>query len=190
MAPATPVLQIIIGSTRPGRKGPAVARWFDGVARAHGDFEVELIDLAEVALPFFDEPGHPMLGVYQHEHTKRWSASVERADAVVWVMPEYNHSFAATVKNALDFLHHEWANKPVGFVSYGGVAAGIRAQQSLKPTLSALKMVVVNESVSIPNFGAHIVGDDFVAPEGLDGAANALLDSLHGWAATLAHRRA
>jgi len=185
-----PLLQIIIGSTRPGRLGPSLADWFAGVARDQGDFEVEVVDLKEIALPLFDEPGHPMRGAYEHDHTKRWSATVTRADAIVIVLPEYNHSFSAAVKNAIDFLHHEWAYKPIGFVSYGGVAAGTRAVQALKPTLTALKMVPVPESVNVPSFASHIDDDGvFNGPEGLVGAANAMLGALRTWTETLAPRR-
>ncbi|HZZ96267.1 MAG TPA: NAD(P)H-dependent oxidoreductase, partial [Jatrophihabitantaceae bacterium] len=112
-----PRLLIVTASTRPGRIGPAISRWFEQVAREHGGFEVEVADLAELNLPFLDEANHPRLGRYDHEHTKRWSAIVDRADAVVFVMPEYNYSFSAPLKNAFDFLHREWRYKPVGFVS-------------------------------------------------------------------------
>ena len=185
-----PVLQVIIGSTRPGRVGPSIAKWFAQVAEAQGDFAVELVDLKDVNLPLFDEPGHPMLGVYEHEHTKKWSTTVARADAFVFVIPEYNHSFNAAVKNAIDFLHHEWANKPVGFVTYGGVSAGVRGMQALKPTLAALKMVAVPEAVCIPNFGQYLNDNgEFEGPEGLAGAANGMLSAMHGWIAPLALRR-
>ena len=103
-----PILQIVIGSTRPGRVGLPVAEWFDEAAVSHGGFDVEVVDLADVGLPFFDEPRHPRSGQYDHEHTKRWSAIVDRADAFVFVVPEYNHGFNAEIKNALDFLHREW----------------------------------------------------------------------------------
>ncbi len=127
-----PHLQIVIASTRPGRVGDRFGRWFADEARTHGGFEVEVVDLAEVALPFFDEPHHPKLQRYQHEHTKAWSATVTRADAVVFVAPEYNHGYNAVLKNAIDFLHHEWGDKPAGFVSYGGVASGTRMVQALE----------------------------------------------------------
>src|SRR5690349_114928 len=122
-----PHLQIVVASTREQRKGPQVAAWFEGEARAHGGFEIELVDLAAVALPLFDEPRHPRLRQYEHEHTRRWSASVERADAFVFVTPEYNYGAPPSLLNALDYLIQEWAYKPVGFVSYGGVSAGTRS---------------------------------------------------------------
>ena len=145
-----PTLQIIIGSTRPGRVGPAVAAWFRDRAVADGRFDAELIDLAEVGLPLLDEPAHPRLQQYTHQHTKDWSATISRGDAYVFVTPEYNYGFTAATKNALDYLHHEWQHKPVGFVSYGGVAAGTRAVQMLKQVVTTLRMVPVFDSVNIP----------------------------------------
>ena len=106
-----PVLQVIIASTRPGRVGLPVATWFAQRAREHGGFTVEVVDLAEVDLPFFDEPKHPRLGQYEHQHTKDWSATVARGDAFVFVMPEYNYGFNAAIKNAIDYLHVEWQHK-------------------------------------------------------------------------------
>ena len=152
------VLQVVIASTRPGRIGPAFARWFVERAEQHGEFEIEVIDLAEVALPFMDEPHHPRLGRYQHQHTKDWSATVSRADAFVFVTPEYNYGYNAVLKNALDYLHTEWADKALGFVSYGGVAAGTRSVQQLKQVVMALRMVPVVEAVNVP-FAAQFLDD-------------------------------
>lgn len=181
-----PTLQIVIASTRPGRVGLPVATWFAERARQHGAFEVEVVDLAEVNLPFFDEPHHPRLRRYVHQHTKDWSATIDRADAFVFVTPEYNYGFNAVLKNAIDFLHHEWRDKPVGFVSYGGVAAGTRAVQMLKQVLTTLKMLPVFESVNIP-FVAQFVGDDgeFAPNDLLVAAADAMLTELDRYAAAL-----
>ncbi|HLU55942.1 MAG TPA: NAD(P)H-dependent oxidoreductase [Pseudonocardia sp.] len=180
--PDKPVLHVIAGSTRPGRAGIAVARWVAEYAEKHDAFAVELIDLAEVALPLFDEPHHPRLRRYTHEHTKRWSATVERADAFVFVVPEYNHSFNAATKNALDYLVHEWAHKPVGLVSYGGVAGGTRAVQALKPILSQLKMTPLPESVIIPFIASFLEGDGenrrFTPNAEIEDGATAMLDAL------------
>jgi NAD(P)H-dependent FMN reductase len=148
--PPSPRLLVVIGSTRPGRIGRPIGLWFAERARAHDAFEVEVVDLAELALPFLDEPTLPRLRRYAHAHTKAWSATVERSDAIVFVTPEYNHGYPAPLKNAIDFLFHEWARKPVGFVSYGGVAAGSRAVKMLQSVAAALRMVPVLETVSIP----------------------------------------
>lgn len=90
-----PLLQIVVASTRPGRVGLPVAQWFQKVADKHAGFAVELVDLAAVDLPLMNEPNHPRLRQYVHEHTRRWSAQVDRADAFVFVMPEYNHGYTA-----------------------------------------------------------------------------------------------
>lgn len=178
MSAATPTLLVIVASTRPGRVGIAVGEWFRAHAEAHGGFDVRVVDLAELALPFFDEPRHPRTGRYEHEHTRRWSAIVDAADAVAVVTPEYNHSYNAVLKNALDFLHHEWADKPVGLVSYGGVAAGTRAVQALKPVFAALRMPVAVEAVNIP-FVANFVHDGTLEPTPvLEQSATAVLDEL------------
>jgi NAD(P)H-dependent FMN reductase len=174
-----PTLQIIIASTRPGRVGLPVARWFEALAIAHGGFEVEVLDLAEPVLPFMDEPHHPRLRKYTQQHTRDWSARVERADAFVFVMPEYNYGFNAPLKNALDYLNQEWQHKPVGFVSYGGVSAGTRAVQMIKQVVTTLKMQPLPEAVSIP-FVTQFVGDDgeIEANDVMRNSAKAMLDEL------------
>ncbi|MEV4284754.1 NAD(P)H-dependent oxidoreductase [Nonomuraea bangladeshensis] len=174
-----PVLQVIVASTRPGRAGRAVADWFTERAAASGLFEVELVDLAEVNLPFLDEPHHPRLRQYVNAHTKEWSATVERGDAYVFVTPEYNHSFNAVLKNALDYLHHEWQYKPAGFVSYGGVSGGTRAVAALRSVISLLKMVPVPEAVHIPFLPRFLAEDGTFRPaEETVAAADAMLAEL------------
>jgi NAD(P)H-dependent FMN reductase len=174
---AKPKLLIVIASTRPGRVGLPVGRWFEAHARAHGAFEVEVADLAEIALPFMDEPNHPRLRQYTHKHTKDWSATVDAADAFALVMPEYNFGFTAPLKNAIDYLHMEWVYKPVGLVSYGGISAGTRAAQMIKQVLSTLKMYPLPEAVSIP-FVAKFIDDEGVLQpnEVMEQAATAMLD--------------
>jgi NAD(P)H-dependent FMN reductase len=178
VAAGRPKLHIILASTRPGRVGLPVAIWFREQALAHGGFEVEWVDLAEWNLPFMDEPLHPRLRQYAHEHTRRWSAQIESADAFVFVMPEYNHGFTAPLKNAIDYLHHEWAYKPVGLVSYGGLSAGTRAVQLLKPVLSDLKMAPTFEGVNIAFVGQHIEDGTFAPPEGMARSAHEMLAEL------------
>jgi NAD(P)H-dependent FMN reductase len=174
-----PTLQIIIASTRPGRVGLPIGQWVRDRAVEHGAFDVELIDLAEVNLPFLDEPKHPRLGQYLHQHSKDWSAKIAAGDAFVFVMPEYNHSFNAPLKNAIDFLFAEWQHKPVGFVSYGGVAAGARSVQAIKLVLAALKMTPAVESVPIPFFGQHIDTDGkFNGTDVLNNAAVGMFNEL------------
>lgn len=175
-----PKLGIIVASTRPGRVGLPVARWIEAEARTHSGFdEIDLIDLAEVGLPFMDEPEHPRLGRYTHRHTRDWSARIAAVDAFVFVMPEYNHGFTAPLKNALDYLHREWLYKPVGLVNYGGIAGGTRAAQMIKQVLTALKMTPLVESVTIPFAGRHLDDDSaFVPDETLSSSAKTMLDEL------------
>ena len=174
-----PTLMIIVGSTRPGRVGLPVARWFEQRARAHGAFDIEFVDLAELNLPLLDEPNHPRFRQYTNSHTLRWSELVDGADAFVIVTSEYNHGYPAPLKNAIDFLNQEWRYKPVGFVSYGGVAAGTRAMQQLKTVVAALKMLAVPEAVNIP-FVAQFIGDEgeLHANEVMEQAADMMLDEL------------
>jgi NAD(P)H-dependent FMN reductase len=174
-----PKLLIIIASTRPGRIGLPVAQWFQEHAAAHAGFDVAVADLAELNLPFMDEPSHPRLQNYTQQHTKDWSGIVAVSDAFVFVMPEYNHGFNAPLKNAIDFLHNEWRYKPVGLVSYGGVAAGTRAAQMIKLVMPTLKLSPVSEAVSIP-FVRQLVDDDGrIQPnEVMTQSATAMLDEL------------
>jgi NAD(P)H-dependent FMN reductase len=181
-----PTLQIVIASTRPGRVGLPIAQWFSQRAVAHGAFDVEVVDLAERKLPFMDEPNHPRLRRYPHQHTKEWGATVDAADAFVFVMPEYNYGFNAPLKNAIDYLHYEWQYKPVGFVGYGGVAAGTRAVQMIKQVVTALKMVPLTEAVLIPFVSQFIDEDGQVqANEVVETAATVMLDELQRWVAAL-----
>nr|AGS49312.1 putative reductase [uncultured bacterium esnapd2] len=173
-------LQIIIASVRPGRIGWPVGQWFAAEARAHGGFEqVEVVDLAEVNLPMMDEPHHPRLRNYLHQHTKDWSATVDSADAYVFVMPEYNYGFTAPLKNAIDYLNHEWAYKPVGLVSYGGVSGGTRAAQMIKQIVTTLKMFPLTEAVSIPFVHSLLDEDEQIqANDVMVTSAKAMLDEL------------
>lgn len=179
-----PLLHVIIGSTRPGRIGLPVGTWFADAARSADIFDVEVVevvDLAEVGLPLLDEPHHPRLRQYVHDHTKAWSSTIDRADAYVFVIPEYNYGFNAATKNAIDFLHQEWKHKPFGCVSYGGLAAGTRAVQMLKQVLTTLDMVAVFEAVNIAFVQQQIRDGIFVpTPDNLT-AAEALLAALERW---------
>ena len=181
-----PKLEIIIASTRPGRVGLPVGLWFADWAREHSRFEVEVVDLAKLNLPFMDEPKHPRLRQYVHQHTKDWSAKVESADAFVFVTPEYNHSMNAPLKNALDYLSQEWQSKPVGFVSYGGVSGGTRAVQVIKPVVAALKMMAIPEAVNIPFVNQFINEEKQFEPNEItEKAATTMLNELYRWALAL-----
>jgi NAD(P)H-dependent FMN reductase len=182
-------LQTIITSTRPGRNGPAIAQWFHDSAKAHGNFDAELVDLATFKLPLYDEPHHPMRRQYEQEHTKTWSASVNAADALVFVIPEYNFSPPPSFVNAIDYLFWEWQYKPVAFVSYGGVSGGLRAAQAARPHLTALKMMPIPEGVALPNFFAQLKDGKFEGNELNAQGVAATLNELHKWSEALAPLR-
>ncbi|HEX2735791.1 MAG TPA: NAD(P)H-dependent oxidoreductase [Polyangiaceae bacterium] len=177
-----PKLSIIHASTREGRLGFAVAQWFKGFAERMRLFDVDLIDLRTQNLPLFDEPKHPRLRQYKAEHTRRWSALIDSADAFVFVTPEYNHSSPPALVNALDYLFHEWAYKPAGFVSYGGVSGGTRSVQNTKLTLCALRIVPIPEAVVIPFFEKSLSPDGTYAPSlEIETAGQAMLAELLRW---------
>jgi NAD(P)H-dependent FMN reductase len=182
-----PLLQVVLVSTRPGRVGAPVAEWFRDHAVRQNIFDVELVDLAAVNLPLFDEPIHPRLRQYAHEHTRTWSARVARADAFVFVTPEYNHGAPPSLVNAIDYLVHEWAYKPAGFVSYGGAAGGARSVQMTKLMLVALKVVPLPETVLIPFFTTMIdkASGRFAPSDALTAAADTMLTELRRWADAL-----
>lgn len=179
-------LQIILCSTRPGRVGATVAHWAHDVAVEHGKFDVRLVDLADVALPIYDEPRHPALGQYEHEHTKRWSDCVAGADAFVLVIPEYNGGTTPALVNALNYVYKEWNYKPAAFVSYGGISGGIRAVQFTRQMMGILKLVPILESVIIPMVAQHLDQDKRFKPTDIHlSSAKAMLDELLRWAEAL-----
>ena len=183
-------LKIILASTRPGRKGPAVATWMYEIATRRKEFKTELVDLAVINLPFLDEPNLPRFHEYTKEHTKNWSRLIDSADAFIFVTAEYNYGYPATLKNALDFLFHEWTYKPVAFVSYGGIAGGTRSVQQLKQVVTTLKMLPVTEAVHIPFISKFINKEGvFHAEEGFMKSADIMLDELLKWTESLRRMR-
>jgi len=176
-----PNLHVVIGSTRPGRLGLPIGQWAAEAAAKHGAFDVRLVDLAEVDLPLLDEPDHPRMARYTREHTRRWSATADEADAFVFVTPEYNYGPPPSLVNAISYLHNEWLYKPVGFVSYGGVAAGLRAVQALKQIVTTVKMMPVPEGVSIPFVFQHVTNGQFSPTPIAEASATAMLDELRRW---------
>ncbi len=179
-------LNVITVSTRPGRVGPSVAKWFSDFAAAHGKFDVRPVDLAEFALPVYDEPNHPVMQKYQHEHTKKWAASVAEADAYVFVTPEYNFNPPPAFYNALNYVFKEWNYKPAGFVSYGGASGGLRATQMAKQLVTTLKMMPMYEGVMVPMV-AQLLDENkaFKSNELIDKSATAMLDELLKWATAM-----
>lgn len=182
-----PVVNVVVGSTRPGRVGSAVGEWIAEQGRSHGGMDVELTELADLDLPLFDEPQHPRLGQYEHEHTRRWSEIVSRSDAFVFVIPEYNHGLNAATKNAIDFLNREWAYKPAGICSYGGVSAGTRSSEQLISALVTLKVVPLAEAVNTPFVRQFVDDAGRIEPnEIMQKAAEAMYRELLRWVDALA----
>lgn len=179
-------LKIISSTTRPGRMGPIVARWITEVAEQHGSFNVEMLDLGEVNLPLMDESGHPRLGKYENYHTKQWSEKIEDADVFIFVTAEYNHTYPASLHNALQYLSREWEYKAAGIVSYGGVSAGTRAYKELKTDLLPFKVVPILEAVNIPFFTEFINKDNqFIPNDVMLKSAKTMLDELTRWSGGL-----
>ncbi|MBN9193366.1 NAD(P)H-dependent oxidoreductase [Microbacterium sp.] len=183
-------LMIIVGSVREGRVGLPIAEWVRDSAQKTGAFDIDFVDLRELALPFMDEPNHPRLQQYTKPHTLAWSKRVAAADAFIFVTPEYNYSYSPALKNALDYLSHEWWRKPVGFVSYGGVSSGTRGVVGLLATTTALGLVRVGANVEL-TFGGKQVVDGVFHPEEKETAILAHeLEELATLAAALAPVRA
>jgi len=182
-------LKIIIGSTRPSRRGHLVADWFFNIAKNHPEFDIEILDLKEINLPLMDEPNHPKLGEYIHNHTKGWSKTISGADAFVFITPEYNYSFPASIKNALDYLFNEWYGKPAAFVSYGGISGGVRAVQGLKQPITTLGMMPLREAVSIPFYTQYIEDNIFKGDGAMAQSAAIMLNKLKEWTEALRSMR-
>lgn len=178
-------LHTIVASTRPGRVGSAVGRWFHTHAEASDAFDAHLVELARFALPVYDEPKHPSKQDYAHAHTRSWAESVAAADAFVFVTPEYNFNPTPALVNALTYLYLEWNYKPAAFVSYGGVSGGLRAVQSAKLLLSTLKVVPIVESVTIPFVSKSLEDGAFKPNELQTESAGALLKELARWTEAL-----
>ncbi|MEU4720129.1 NAD(P)H-dependent oxidoreductase [Nonomuraea dietziae] len=180
---------VIIGSTRPGRNGEAVARWVHDLAVRRGDAEFEIVDLKEVGLPHLDEAMPPAMGVYEHPHTRAWAETIASFDAYVFVTPEYNHSISGALKNAIDFLYAEWNDKAAAFVSYGS-AGGVRAVEHLRLIMGELGVADVRAQVSL-SLAADFENFSVLRPAaGREAAVTAMLDQLVAWAGAMKALRA
>ena len=176
---------IILGSTRPGRRGEQVAHWVLEQASQRDDATYELIDLADFALPHLDEAVPPSAGHYAGEHTRAWAAAIDSYDGFVMVTPEYNHSTSGVLKNALDYVYGEWNNKAVGFVSYGAAAAGARAVEHLRLIVGELQMADVRQQVGVSlltDFEGYTTMKPIPHHEAPLGV---MLDQLTAWATAL-----
>jgi NAD(P)H-dependent FMN reductase len=175
---------IIIGSTRPGRLGEAVARWIYELAQKRSDAEFELVDIKDFNLPLLDEPVPPSRGQYKHEHTKAWSAKIETFDAFIFVTPEYNHGTSGALKNAIDFLYREWNNKAAGFVGYGS-AGGTRAVEQLRLVMGELQVADVRAQVMLSLLNDFENFSTFKPAAHHTRSVNALFEQVIKWGSAL-----
>ena len=177
-------IAIIVGSTRPNRVGVTVAEWVTGLAGKRADAEFELVDVARLHLPLLDEELPPALGQYARQHTREWAAKVASFDAFVFVTPEYNHSVPAALKNALDFVYAEWADKAAGFVSYG-VAGGIRAVEHLRLIMAELQVATVRAQLTLNSYTDFENFYDFKPTGQHVQTLNTVLDQVVSWGTAL-----
>lgn len=184
-------IQVIVGTTRPNRFSITAAEWFYQLAQQNAPegVEFELVDLKEVNLPLFDEPQSPAMGDYTNQHTKDWSAIIGPADGYIFVTGEYNHGVPAALKNAIDFLNHEWLYKPVAFVSYGAGEGGSRSVEQLRQIVGQLRMYDLPEFVSIPRYWEQLTDQGFQATETQTESAKAVIASIAFWAKHMAAAR-
>jgi NAD(P)H-dependent FMN reductase len=175
---------IIIGSTRPGRNGEAVAKWVHEIAQKRSDAQYDLVDIKTFDLPLLDEPIPPSQGKYSQPHTKAWAAKIASYDAFVFVTPEYNHGTSGALKNAIDFLFAEWNNKVAGFVSYGS-AGGVRAVEHLRLVMAEVMVATVRAQVILSLFTDFENFSVFKPGARQEASVTAMLDQVVSWGGAL-----
>lgn len=176
-----PHIQVIVGTTRPNRVGRTIADWFMDQVKDRDDMTFELVDLAEVDLPLYNEPRSAKQDNYEFDYTKKWAEKIKQADGYVWITGEYNHAVPASLKNAIDYLYHEWKHKPVAFVGYGGLGAA-RAVEQLISIANELDMVSVGRRVHIVDVWFAVGEDGKLKEEYIKDDPKVLLDELSWWA--------
>jgi NAD(P)H-dependent FMN reductase len=181
-------LAVITGSVREGRFGPVVTDWFLEQAAAHGRFTVRRVELADIPLTFALPPVPPALepDMARPAGMEDLTRPLDEADAVVVVTPDYNRSFPASLKAAIDWHYTQWQAKPIGFVGYSGASGGLLAIEQLRQVFNELHAHTVRDYVSFPRY-FELFGPDgkLKEPEGPAGAATVLLDQLHWWGSVL-----
>jgi len=177
-------IAIILGSTRPGRNGEAVAKWVHEIAKKRTDAGFELVDIKDFNLPLLDEPMPPMMGQYSKPHTKAWAAKIGSFDGFVFVTPEYNHGISGALKNAIDFLFREWNDKAAGFVSYGG-AGGARAVEQLRLVLAEVRIATVRNQVLLSMFTDFENFNVFKPAPHHEKSVNEMFDQVLAWGGAL-----
>jgi NAD(P)H-dependent FMN reductase len=175
---------MVIGSTRPGRKGEAVAKWAYDIARRRSDAEFELLDIADFNLPLLDEPLPAASGQYSQPHTRAWSAKVASFDGYVFVTPEYNHGASGALRNAIDFLYREWGDKVAGFIGYG-YTMGARAIEHLRLVMAAVQVATVRPQVGLSLFADFENLNVFKPAAMQEENVNAMLDHVIAWGGAL-----
>lgn len=180
--------QGILGSTRQGRFGETVARWFTDLANKREDMTFELLDLRDWPLPFFDHPKAPTSGEIAPE-ARTWSEKIKMADGYVLISPEYNRGYPAVLKNALDHLWYEWNDKPVGLVGYGGAVGGGRALQQLRQVAMELEMVPVRSEVTLVFARKQFDEQGRIKDDSQIKSANQMLDQVVRYAEALKELR-
>jgi NAD(P)H-dependent FMN reductase len=177
-------IAIVIGSTRPGRKADGVAKWAYEIARRRGDAEFELLDLADFRLPLLDEPLPATSGEYSQLHARAWSDKIAAFDGYVFVTPEYNHGAPGALKNAIDFLYHEWGDKAAGFIGYG-YTLGARAIEQLRLVMAAVQVATVRPQVGLSMF-TDFENANVFKPAAMQATnVNTLLDHVMAWGGAL-----
>jgi len=177
-------IAVIMGSTRPGRNCEAVSKWAYGIARQRQDAEFELVDIAKFELPLLDEPVPASSGQYRHAHTRAWSAKIAGFDGYVFVTPEYNHGMSGALKNAIDFLYQEWANKAAGFIGYGSTL-GARAVEHLRLVMAALHVATVTPQVGLSVFTDFENFSVFKPAAAQEQSVARMLDQVIAWSGAL-----
>ncbi len=175
---------IIAGSTRPGRKAAAVAKWAHDILKSRKDAEFEIVDIEDYKLPLLDEPVPPSRRQYSKAHTKAWSEKIDSLDAYIFVTPEYNHATSGALKNAIDFLFYEWNNKAAGFVSYGG-SGGVRAVENLRLVMGEIKVADVRAQVALSLYTDFENFTTFKPHEKHDKSVHAMADEVIAWGGAL-----
>jgi NAD(P)H-dependent FMN reductase len=184
---AKPRIAIIMGTTRATRFADKPAKWIHDVAAARGDMDVELLDLRDYPMPFFDEVASNLWAPSKNEVAKRWQKKVAEFDGYIFVTAEYNRGVPAVLKNALDYAYPEWNRKPAAYVGYGSVGAA--------RSIESLRLICVELQMAPTRTGVHIQGADFMAvwQQGkdikeltyLEQNAKTMLDELLWWANAL-----
>lgn len=187
-----PRIAIIMSTTRAARFADKPTKWIYDLAVARGDMDVEIVDLRDYPMPFFDEPASNAYVPSANEVAQRWQEKVAGFDGYIFVTAEYNHGISGVLKNALDYAYPEWARKPGACLGYGSVG-GARACEQLRLVMVELQMAPTRNGVHIQGgdfFDALQNGRDIASLPYIGPNAELMLDELHWWAIALSTARA